>query len=347
MISMLVIDGSLGEGGGQILRTASALAIITKRNVKITNIRKSRETPGLKMQHYLSLKFLEENLRVKIDGLGVGSTEIIIHGENIFVPKTIHKTHNLKTAGSITLFLQNILPVVFHYSIKLDLTIIGGTHVKYAPTTTYYEKVLFPILNKFGFDITMETIKRGYYPKGNGITNVKYVPNENRSSYDKHWWKYYKEPYIHEIYISKRLINKTNRDLCKVGDNYLVKEIDLSRHTCYYVESDSPGLDGIIYNRQVGIDYIGEKGKKLEDILEERIAYVKKCESENTRIDAFLGDQILLPLSLFVKNTGQKISLRISEETKHLKTNIDVINHFSYVDIERKNKNIAISPNVY
>ncbi|MGQ0606401.1 MAG: RNA 3'-terminal phosphate cyclase, partial [Candidatus Nitrosotenuis sp.] len=160
-MDVLKIDGSHGEGGGQILRSALTLSCITQRPIQIENIRHNRKIPGLRPSHLSTIKLLGKIYNAKIDGLSVGSTSIT------FVPGEIQNAklqENVGTAGSISLILQAIIPAVSLAGKKLELSISGGTDVPWSPTANYTKHVLSEAYSRIGVNFTMDIKKRGYYP---------------------------------------------------------------------------------------------------------------------------------------------------------------------------------------
>ena len=156
---MIEIDGSYGEGGGQILRTSLMLSAITKKPFRIFNIRKKRKKPGLMHSHLNTLNAIAEITNAKVIGNYLNSTEVE------FYPNEVENKFlkiNIGTAGSITLLLQALIPVV------KKIRVIGGTDVPFSPTTDYFSHVFLSILNKFGIKTKLKIIKRGFYPKGGG-----------------------------------------------------------------------------------------------------------------------------------------------------------------------------------
>jgi RNA 3'-phosphate cyclase len=161
---MIEINGAIGEGGGQILRTATALSAITKIPCHIFNIRKGRKNPGLMTQHLLGLRALAELCNGKLEGDNLGSQEIK------FYPGKIYKNRisiNIPTAGSITLVLQSLIPPALFASSLVEINFDGGaTDTFFAPTIDHFRYVFLKILEKMGIKIDLEIIKRGYYPEG-------------------------------------------------------------------------------------------------------------------------------------------------------------------------------------
>jgi RNA 3'-terminal phosphate cyclase (ATP) len=167
------INGGMLEGGGQILRIATALSGITGIPVEIYNIRVKRPKPGLKNQHLTGIKALANLTNASVDGLRIKSTEIT------FTPTTrkggVYKV-DIKTAGSVSLLLQVLMPIAIFAPERVQFTLIGGTSVKWSPPILSVQQILLPILNKIGIQTQVEIIKHGFYPKGGGIVNIVIDP---------------------------------------------------------------------------------------------------------------------------------------------------------------------------
>ncbi|MFL6345634.1 MAG: RNA 3'-terminal phosphate cyclase [Nitrososphaeraceae archaeon] len=179
-MNYLIIDGSYGEGGGQIVRTAVSLSTITGKPIQITNIRSKRNKPGLRTQHFSAVKAVADLFHAKVENLKVGADWIR------FTPS--HHTHlfgntdyfdygitkiDIGTAGSIANVLMTIIPAISFSGISHDLQIVGGTDVQYGPTIDYLRYVVREIYASIGINFDIDVIRRGYYPKGGGIVNVQ------------------------------------------------------------------------------------------------------------------------------------------------------------------------------
>lgn len=172
---MINVTGDYLEGGGQILRTATALSCITKKPIKVFNIRAKRPNPGLKHQHLYTLKTLAHLFRAKTTGLELGSKEITFIPSLDFILEDKLEI-DLRTAGAVGLALQPLLLVCAFKGKGIALTIKGGTCGLGAVPVDYYLQVIFPILSHFGLKANLEIIKRGYYPKGGGEIKVRIEP---------------------------------------------------------------------------------------------------------------------------------------------------------------------------
>lgn len=190
--AVMSIDGSHGEGGGQVLRNAMSFATILKKNIRITNIRAGRSKPGLKAQHMTGMQLcadLASSTEVTLKGCEMNSTEISYTAvspvaaatEAVVQDEKLEFFGDTKTAGSICLVLQAALPVaLFARKIPTDLILKGGTNASMAPQYDYWEEVFLPILvSKCGFPedlIAHKVIRRGYFPKGGGEVRLEIEP---------------------------------------------------------------------------------------------------------------------------------------------------------------------------
>ncbi len=168
---MIEIDGGAGESGGQLTRTALALAALTKQEIRIVNIRAKRPKPGLQPQHLAAVKTLAEICGAQLQGAQLHSTRLL------FSPKQIRRVNlnvSIGTAGSISLLLSQILPVALVDEIKLR--VVGGTNVAYSPPIEFLQRVLFPSLHKMGARLNLYVNKKGFFPKGNGIVSFSSKP---------------------------------------------------------------------------------------------------------------------------------------------------------------------------
>ncbi|HTD81379.1 MAG TPA: RNA 3'-terminal phosphate cyclase [Thermoplasmata archaeon] len=166
---MLEIDGSHGEGGGQIVRMAVALSALTTTPVRVVNVRAMRAKPGLAAQHATAIRAVAGLCDARMEGAEIGS------GAFTFTPGPLHGgkvSVDVGTAGSITLVLQACLPAALHAG-GTELEIRGGTDVPWAPPLDYFGHVFLGLLRKMGGRAEVEVAMRGYYPRGGGLVRVR------------------------------------------------------------------------------------------------------------------------------------------------------------------------------
>ncbi|MEW5893585.1 MAG: RNA 3'-terminal phosphate cyclase [Pseudomonadota bacterium] len=174
-MSPIEIDGSHGEGGGQLARLAMALAAITGRPLHLTNIRAGRAKPGLMPQHLAALRAVAAVSQGELSGAELGARAIR------FAPGRIRGgdyRFEVGTAGSVSLVLQALLPVALHADGPCRLCIAGGTDVKMAPPLDYLRLIFLPWLARLGVSVQIESLRRGYYPRGGGELCLKLAPRK-------------------------------------------------------------------------------------------------------------------------------------------------------------------------
>ena len=162
---MLEIDGAHGEGGGQLVRNAVALAAATGREIALRNIRAKRDKPGLGPQHLMAVRAVAAVCSAEVEGLELRSPALR------FTPRALaggEHRFDIGTAGSITLVLQALLPAIVAGGHRVEVCVTGGTDVRQAPSIDYFAYVLLPLLARMGIAPQLEVIRRGYYPRGGG-----------------------------------------------------------------------------------------------------------------------------------------------------------------------------------
>ncbi len=176
MKNRIIIDGSQGEGGGQILRTSLSLASLLGIETEIHNIRANRKKPGLRPQHLTGLRALAGITDAEVSGDNINSTSLYFSPQQITGGKY---SFDIGTAGSTSLLLAAILPPLLFAPNPSTVEIMGGTHVPFSPVFHYTYEILLPFLQRMGADVNISLIKWGWYPKGGGLISVRVKPCEN------------------------------------------------------------------------------------------------------------------------------------------------------------------------
>lgn len=170
---VLRVDGSWGEGGGQILRASLSLAAVLGESVEVYNVRARRSPPGLRPQHLAAVKALAEVAEADVTGLEIGSREVR------FVPGGLRSgsfSFDAGTAASTTLILQSLMPVMAFSEGGCSVELRGGTNNPLAPTVEFLQTVLFPTIRRQGFRGIVELLRRGFYPGGGGVLRAMVEP---------------------------------------------------------------------------------------------------------------------------------------------------------------------------
>ena len=311
-MDFLKINGAHGEGGGQIVRTAITLSCITNKPIHIENIRNKRKNPGLKPQHLTAIKILQKISNAKVVGAELGSSELK------FVPgkiESVDLVEDVGTAGSISLILQVLVPVIAISQKKISLRIKGGTDVSWSPTMAYTKQILNEAYKNFGIKFSIEIIRRGYFPKGAGEISLHVFPSkikscsflERKTRNVKIECSFSKIP-IEEI---KNSIDKIIKKIEK--ENFTVKNLSIKNE-----DALNDGASLLIYNIEknsiIGVDALYQKERKEFEID------LKKITENKFGLDEHLSDMIVVPASL-----GEtKTRFRVKRLTSHLETNLFV-----------------------
>jgi RNA 3'-terminal phosphate cyclase (ATP) len=326
---LIEIDGSIGEGGGQVLRTALTLSLITGIPILIRNIRSGRKKPGLQAQHLQAVIAAAKISGADIEGAHLESTHLTFQPHTIIPGRYRFDIH---TAGSTSLVLQTIFfPLALANSYS-SLIISGGTHVPWSPCFQYLDLNWMAFLRKIGFvgDLILE--KSGFYPAGGGLIRSDIQPVQSlRSLQIEHRGQLKQIRGISAVANLDRRIaeRQRNRVLQQMGDRYPLNDIRIKQ-----LVSSTKGTFLLLIAEfeytQCCYFALGELGKPAEQVADEAIKLMLELLSTQATVDFFLADQILLPLAI---SSGTSIYLT-PRITTHLITNAKVIELFLPVRIE-------------
>jgi RNA 3'-terminal phosphate cyclase (ATP) len=322
---LLIIDGSTGEGGGQILRSALTISTIIKKPVKIINIRTKRNNPGLRHQHVTTIKLLSKLFNINIENVRLGAEwiNIIFDKKDIEINKDILNI-DIGTAGSIPLLLQTLIPTIAISQQNIIIQLTGGTDVKYSPTIDYIKYVMKDVFSKIGIFFNINVIKRGFYPIGKGIVNINIQKANTLKPID---FCNFKEinPNILSI-VGNLPKHITDRQISGALTNLEKNGIKCDKYKSSIENSASPGSSILVYSSSESGIYLGADSVGEKNIRAETVGYnVSKRFIEEYKfqacIDSHLADMLVLPLS-FVK---EKSRYKISSISQHLLTNLEII----------------------
>ena len=318
---MIEIDGSFGEGGGQIVRTSVALSALTGKPFRIFNIRSKRNPPGLKAQHLNAVKAVAELCNADVTNLSLGSEEFE------FFPKDIESKEldiDIGTAGATTLVLHALLPAALHSKKKVKFRIRGGTNNFMAPPIDNVLLVFLPMLRKFGAKVNCTLAKRGYYPKGGGEILVEVLPSNlktfelvNRGKLMQVMGIANASRQLEKAKVAERESKSASKKL--IG----IKKVEIKSEYCNTLSvGTSISLAAEFENTILGADSFGKLRKPAEKVGEECAESLLKEISSKSCADVHIVDQLVPYLALWGG------TIKVENLSSHAKTNMWVAEKF-------------------
>jgi len=317
------IDGSFGEGGGQILRTSLALSLLTGKAFHMRNVRAGRSRPGLQAQHLMSVKSAAAIGQAALAGATRGSTDLTFHPGAV-VPGTYHFA--IGTAGATGLVLHTLyLPLALAAG-PSDVTIDGGTHVSTSPCFHFLEATWRGYLELLGVHVDVKMRRPGFYPRGGGLLQAHIQPCTQMKGLELPQVE--RATQVRGIsavaglpeHIARRQRERAVKELRPLGLAVDIREEN-------WQEGPGTVLTLALNTRPVPTLFfaLGERGKPAERVAHEAVAQViRYLDAEPPAVDEHSADQLLLPLALA---TGPS-QLAVANITSHLTTNTAVISNF-------------------
>ncbi|ACH39823.1 RNA 3'-phosphate cyclase, class II [Citrifermentans bemidjiense Bem] len=323
---MIEIDGSVGEGGGQVLRSALSLSCLTGQGFRIHNIRKNRSKPGLMRQHLMAVQAAARISSAELAGDRVGSAEIS------FVPRAVRGgdySFDIGTAGSVSLVLQTVIPALLSADRKSSVTVTGGTHVPFSPCWNYLSEIFWPAVSRLGVRGNLDLEAYGFYPKGGGRIRCRLQPQGTPSSLT--------------LTERGRLLRITG--FSAVGNLplsiaqrerssalHLLRQelgeevpIDLEvREVRVYGQGTFIFIKAHYERAEAGFTSLGARGKPAELVGEEVARELLEHHATGMPVDPHLADQLVL----YLARAQEGSRFATSRITSHLETNLLVAGYF-------------------
>ncbi|WP_396610753.1 RNA 3'-terminal phosphate cyclase [Haloferax sp. S1W] len=318
------LDGS--AGGGQLLRTALSLSLVTGEAFEMNRIRGNRPNPGLRPQHVACVAAAESVADAEVSGGEEGSSTLQ------FTPHTVRSDPvgvSVGTAGSTTLVSETLLPVAVALDDPLQLTVTGGTDVRWSPPVDYLRYVKRPLCSTFGVEFDVDAQRRGFYPAGGGRLSMRVVPSDPvplaldaRPPLDDLSIYSVAGNALADAAVAERQVEGVKSVLEDAG-------VGISpRASVSYVESDSPGTAVVLVGRCgdvfAGFDAYGERGVPAESVGAQAAEAFVDWDRGDAPVDRHMADQLLVWVAL----AGGAV--RVPAVTEHVRTNLDVIRAFGY-----------------
>ncbi|HEV2704551.1 MAG TPA: RNA 3'-terminal phosphate cyclase [Pyrinomonadaceae bacterium] len=329
---MLLIDGSLGEGGGQIIRTSLALSLITGKPFRIERVRAGRAKPGLQRQHLTAVRAAAEIGRAEVEGAGVGAQQFSFRPGEV---RPGDYRFPIGTAGATTLVLQTVLPPLMTADAPSTLWFEGGTHNVHAPPFDFLEKVFLPLVNRMGPRVALTLERYGFYPPGGGRFSVSITPAAT----------------LAPLHLDERgsILARRARALIvnlppHIAERELATvaaELDWTEDELRLEASKNAISAGNVVMLEVESEHltemftrVGERGLPAERVALEACEEARRYLATDAPVGEHLADQLLIPLALAGRGSYTTLPLSL-----HTTTNIEVIKKF--LDVEIKTEALA------
>ena len=325
------IDGSQGEGGGQVLRTALTLSILTQQNIELINIRAGRKKTGLLRQHLTSVLAAQEVCGATTENVGLGATSIRFSPGNV-KPGDYHFA--IGTAGSTVLVCQTILPVLALAKEGSTVIFEGGTHNGMSPSLSFLEQSFLPILKNMGVNCDVQTTSLGFYPAGGGKWKISIEPTKmlapiHLTEAGSHFAQFIENCRLN-VFVSSLPRSIGEREIGLAS-----KILNWQDASSGVLEVITPG-PGNSFQLSINskthsniFEVVGELGVSAERVAKRAAGRVKKFIQAQAAVEEFLADQLLVLIAL----AGDG-SYTTTKPSLHTVTNIDVIKQMLDVEIK-------------
>ena len=317
---MLSIDGSMGEGGGQILRTTLALSLVTGRAARIQNIRAARPKPGLLRQHLASVRAVEA-IGAEVEGAEIGASEIVVRPGQIRAGE--HRIV-IGSAGSTSLVMQTILPPLLLADGESRVIVEGGTHNPFAPTFDFLDRVFLPRLRQMGADVSAQLDRPGFYPAGGGQIAVDIRPNGPLQAVSM-----MERGEVSSIQatalISNLPVTIAKRELGVIQKRLNLEDPDIRIHED--TQSKGPGnvvfVEGSFGDGSEICTGFAERRVRAEKVAARAVNEFQRFLTADVPVGVRLADQLMIPMAMAGKGVMRTLPL-----SQHSQTNLEVIRRF-------------------
>ncbi|HVO15794.1 MAG TPA: RNA 3'-terminal phosphate cyclase [Alphaproteobacteria bacterium] len=338
----LVIDGSHGEGGGQILRTALSLAAIAGRSVRFVNIRAGRPKPGLAAQHLTAVRAAAALCAARVTGDALGSVELDFAPQAPARPGSyvfdVAEARKGGSAGSVTLVLQTVLPPLALAEGRSTVVLRGGTHVDGGPSVDYAQEVWLPVLGAMGMDARLDLVRPGWFPIGQGevvaeiaggAAPLRPLQFRDRGAAKTLWGRA----------TTSNLPDHVAQRMAGHAAGLLeaqAREASIATLRTAAVATGAALFLGADYVQgRGGATALGARGKPAEKVAEEAVAQLLAYDRSGAAVDSHLADQLIVPAAL----ASGPSAFTTQRVTRHLTTNAWVVRQFGLAEVAIATRN--------
>lgn len=327
---MLIIDGSLGEGGGQILRSSLTMSLITGQPFRMTRIRAGRKRPGLLRQHLTAVRAAAAVGGARVEGDRLGSQELTFHPASV---RAGDFELDVGSAGSATLVLQTVLPPLLVASAPSRLLLEGGTHNPFAPPFDYLQRVFLPLVARMGATVEVSLERAGFYPAGGGRfrVTVRPAPRLERLELVERGAVRHQQ--------ARALLSRLPRQIGERELQRVRQQLGWPEEQLRVEEVASPGPGNALLleveSEQLTelFTAFGERGVPAEAVADRAVAAVRRYLAAGVPVGEQLADQLLLPLALAGGGVFRTLPL-----SSHTRTNLGVLQSFVSLEVRSEER---------
>ena len=331
MAGIITIDGSQGEGGGQVLRSALALSLVTGKPLAIEKIRAGRKKPGLLRQHLTAVLAAAEVSGAEVEGAALGSRRVAFRPNQL---RPGDYAFRVGTAGSATLVLQTVLPALLLAEAESSLVLEGGTHNPFAPPLDFLEKTYLPLVNRLGPRVEVQLVRPGFYPAGGGQFIVRVHPAPQLGRLDL----------LHRGEITARrvrvLLANLPRHIAERECRTIAQQTGWGEASLSIDEvkgSRGPGNAVMIELEAQHVTEVfsafGQRGIRAEDVAQEALRQAEEYLAAGVPVGRYLADQLMLPLGIGAYlGTGGGV-FRTMDLSLHGRTHLEILRQLLEISV--------------
>jgi RNA 3'-terminal phosphate cyclase (ATP) len=332
MTDMITIDGSFGEGGGQIVRSSLALSLVTGRPTTIDNIRAGRKKPGLMRQHLTAVQAAVKIGRATVEGATLGSRRLVFQPTDV-VPGDYQ--FSISTAGSTTLVLQTVLPALMTTKGESNLVLEGGTHNPFAPPFDFLSLAYLPLVARMGPRITATLKRPGFYPAGGGCLEVNIRPAQSLGPFELNE----RGPIV--MRRVRALVANLPRHIAERECDAIAEKAGWNE-SCFSVEevADSRGPGNVVmieleseHVTEVFTGF-GKMGVKAEQVASRVLRDARHYLKADAPVGEYLTDQLMLPLGIGAWQGRGGGAFRTLGLSMHARTHLEILKTFLDIRVE-------------